>query len=96
MLHIGCVSTKDESELSEMDSVMIDVFVDVNLINARTELGFGTGDILFDSILSYHGLSPDEYTDRIEFYSKHPDTYLAVLNEVNNQMAQESRSVSGF
>jgi len=75
---------------------MIEVFVDVNLINARTELGLGTSGVSFDSILSYHGLSHHEYTDQIEFYSEYPDTYLAVLNQVNNRMAQESRSASGF
>ena len=96
IVHGGCFSTTDKLELVAIDSLMIEIFVDVNLINARTELGYGISEISLDSIVSYHGLTPHEYTDRIEFYSKYPDTYLAVLNQVNNRMAEESRSMSGF
>lgn len=93
---IGCAPSPEELGNTLTDSLVIEVFVDINLINARAELGYGNIDITLDSILSYHGLSQNEYDQQIDYYVRHPDTYTAVLNQVTQRMAEESRAISGF
>ncbi len=75
---------------------MVEIFVDSHLINARTELGYGNHITSLDSIITFHGLSRIEYDQQIDFYVRHPDTYVAVLNKVNQRMTEESRSTTGF
>ncbi|MCY4160188.1 MAG: DUF4296 domain-containing protein [Bacteroidetes bacterium] len=75
---------------------MIEIFIDIHLSNARSELGYGENDTPLDSMIIRHGLSRIEYDQKLIFYSENPDTYLAVLNQVTERLAEESRLIGGF
>jgi len=91
-----CSPKKEELGTAPIDSLMIEVFVDIHLSNARSELGYGESGLPLDTIITRHGISKIEYDQQIAFYSEHPDTYLAVLNKVNERITEESRLVTGF
>ena len=93
----ACSSTQEELGATQADSLMVEIMVDIHLINARAELGYGAADELsLDTIITRHGLSRKEYDDQITFYTEHPDTYLAVLNKVMERIGQDARLVSGY
>ncbi len=74
--------------------MMIEIFVDIHLTNARQELGLG-GDVTpLDSIIARHGFSMKGYDEQLRFYSEHPDTYLLVLNKVMERIGEEARLIS--
>lgn len=96
-LSTSCASPKDEEfGMSLVDSLMIEVMVDIHLVNARAELGYGWKETSLDTIITRHGLSQKEYEDQIMFYTEHPDTYLAVLNKAMERMGQNARALSGY
>lgn len=92
----ACSPTPEELGTTRVDSLMIEVMVDIHLINARAELGYGADELSLDTIITRHGLSRKEYDDQITFYTEHPDTYLAVLNKVMERIGQDARVVSGY
>ncbi len=100
LIVIGCVSSCSpvQKELGTLpvDSLMIEIMVDIHLMNARAELGYGGDELPMDTIIARHGLSRKDYDRQITFYTDHPDTYLAVLNKVTERIGQDARLVSGY
>lgn len=96
ILGVGCASSPEELGTTMADSLMIEIFVDIHLINARAELGYGNIQASLDSIIAHHGFSRFKYDQQIDFYVQHPDAYVAVLNKVTQRMTEVSRSISGF
>ncbi len=100
LIVLGCMSSCSPApkELGTLpiDSLMIEIMVDIHLINARAELGYGDSELPLDTIIARHGLSRKDYDHRISFYTDHPDTYLAVLNKVTERIGQDARLVSGY
>lgn len=96
VLCAACSSSPEKFGTATVDSLIIEVFVDVHLLNARAELGYGSREVSLDSIMTRHGLSREQYEDRVEFYAEHPDVYLAVLNRVTERVGQESRLFSTY
>ena len=92
----ACSPTPEELGATRADSLMIEIMVDIHLINARAELGYGVDELSLDTIITRHGLSRKEYDDQITFYTENPDTYLAVLNKVMERIGQDARVVSGY
>ncbi len=92
----ACSPVPEELGTTLADSLMIEIMVDIHLINARAELGYGVDELSLDTIITRHGLSRKEYDDQITFYTEHPDTYLAVLNKVMERIGQDARLVSGY
>lgn len=95
VLCAACSSPEDIGT-APVDSLIIEVFVDVYLLNARTELGYGHHALPLDSIMARHGLSREQYQNRVELYTEHPDVYLAVLNRVTERIGQESHLFSSY
>ncbi len=92
----ACSPAPEELGTTRADSLMIEIMVDIHLINARAELGYGVDELSLDTIITRHGLSRKEYDDQITFYTEHPDTYLAVLNKVMERIGQDARVVSDY
>ncbi len=91
VLCAGCSSPEEELEATLMDSLMVEIFIDVHLHNARVELGYGNEGLPLDTLIRRHGISRKDYDRQIAFYAEHPDTYLAVLNKVTELIGQETR-----
>ena len=92
----ACSSPDEELGSTPMDSLMVEIFIDIHLVNARTVLGYGGPELPLDTMIARHGLSREDYDEQIDFYSEHPDTYLAVLNKVTERIGQEAKFVSDF
>ncbi len=92
----ACSTPPEGVGTSSIDSVMIEIFVDIHLTNARTELGLGGDPVSLDSILTRHGLTMNDYNDQLGSYSLDSDTYLLVLNKVIERIGEEARFVSDF
>ncbi len=92
----ACTPEPEEFGTTLTDSLMIEIMVDIHLINARSELGYGVNELPLDSLIRRHDLSRKEYDAQVAFYTEHPDTYLAILNQVVERIGQEARLFSSY
>ena len=92
----ACATGPDELGKESVDSLMVEIFIDTHLANARAVLGYGSDGTPLDTIIVRRGLSRKEFDHRMAFYAKHPQTYLAVHNQVMDRLGQEIRLVASF
>lgn len=92
----ACTSSTEEGTVTPIDSLMIEIFVDIHLTNARAELGSEWEPISLDSIIALHGFSRQAFEEQLDYYTEQPEAYLVVLSQVMERIGEEARSVSGY
>ncbi len=92
----ACTTAPEELGKEPVDSLMVEIFIDIHLANARAELGYGSDGTPLDSMIVRRGLSRKEFDHRMAFYAKHPQAYLVVQNQIMDRLGQETRLVVDF
>ncbi len=86
----SCSSIDSTEVLSPVaDSVMVEVFIELHLAEARTDLFQETEISYRDSILAKYSMSTSDFNEVMTFYKEHPAAYHKVYSKALNQLSEE-------
>ncbi len=71
------------------DSVMVEVFIELYLLQARVEVLHEDETARRDSILLHYGLDRQTFEAQMTYYAEHPEVYMDVHTEALDKLSSE-------
>lgn len=85
----ACGGALEEPRPPLADSTLVTVLADLELLQARAELGLPVTPELRDSVLAAHGLDSTRYHEVMSWYAEHPEALAALYGAVVDRLNQD-------
>lgn len=87
----GCTNGQVSPDDVVVDSLRVELFVDLHLAQARAEVTVEPADSLRNEVFALHGLDSLQYDAILKAYAAHPVEAVALYDRATDQLSSERR-----
>lgn len=89
---VGC-SSVDVDTPPASDSLLVEIFVDLTLAEARAQLHSDIAPGFRDSVLAHYGYDSTRFAERMDFYAENPKAYVNLQRRVIEKLNIEKLQI---